>query len=66
METMKKAWKDASSTPEGRASFEPDHTMDHQSGAEFLPTVYADYSDAGSIALLGTSQTLTPSDYYLI
>jgi hypothetical protein len=59
METMKKAWKDASSTPEGRASSEPEHTMDNQ-------LVYADYGDDGSIALLGTSPTLTPSDYYLI
>jgi hypothetical protein len=28
METMKKAWKDASSTPEGRTSSEPEHSMD--------------------------------------
>jgi hypothetical protein len=66
METMKKAWKDASSTPEGKASSGPEHTMDNQLGFEFLPTFYADYGDDGSIALLSISQTLTPSDYDLI
>jgi prepilin-type processing-associated H-X9-DG protein len=41
METMKKAWKDASSTPEGRASSAPEHTMDNQLGDNglLLPAV---------------------------